>query len=157
MKSVSIISAVIVSTALSLPAFAYTTATSKPALIVDPITGVVEGTTRIFTGVTTNTWGWASGMGRGTSSFLTGWNRTTIPNDGKVYYGINNNTPYMVTETGVQTPGFSRMHKGTNYVITDMDNGKKYRVVNLKTGTMDVMRGNKVTRYQYVQPIVRAL
>lgn len=159
MKKLSIAAACL---ALSVPAFAYTNTITKPALIVDPVTGVVEGTTHVVTGVTTGAFGWASGATRGTSNFLTtgwnsGWNQSAMHQDGKVYYGINNNTPYLVNETGVQYPGFYRMHKGTHYTITNLDNGKKYRVVHLKTGTMDVMHGNRMIRYQYVQPTVRPL
>lgn len=161
MKNLSITSTIIISATcltLSAPLFACTTTFSKPALLIDPITGVVEGTTRVVTGLGTGALGVVSGVGRGATGFVThGWNKPATRSEGQIYRGIYNDTSYRVTESGHQSPGFSHMHKGTGYVITNLDNGRKYQVVQMKTGTMDVMRGNKVTRYQYIQPIVRPL
>lgn len=63
-------------------------------------------------------------------------------------------TPDMDSCMNTVFPGICQ---GVKYNITDEKTGKEYRVLRVKEGTMDVMHGTKMIRYQYVMPVVKPL
>ncbi len=147
-------------------ALAATITTSRPMTVVDPITGVVQGTTTLVTGAVNGTLGVVSGVGQGTGNLLMGVGTATNPDHmfapqgetNQVVTNLDNGAQYVVTSS---TPNngslLSGVKQGVRYVITNPQNGKQYLVTGVKHGTMDVRNGNRVVRYQYVDPIVKPL
>jgi len=157
MKKSTLFTAIVLGTSsltFSASALATTEITTKPALIVDPVTGVVEGTTNVVSTVTKTTLGYTPKMNRYCEYEVTNLNTGMT----KLVDGLGKTPLDMTSDVGsCNNPVFPDICNGTKYVITNLHTGKKYSVMGIRQGTMDVMHGDKMTRYQYVIPIVKPL
>lgn len=152
----SILSAVLLgTTTLATSAFAANVYTSD---VVDPATGVVYNTTNAVYDVGRAPFdvfmpssyrnGYTHRHGYIVTDTTTGMTRSVNAFETQKHHWVRGvNSCY----NGV----FPGVCQGTRYTITDENTGKKYRVIGVHEGTTDVIRGNKVIRYQYVQPVVR--
>ncbi|MDP3705556.1 MAG: hypothetical protein Q8R24_06560 [Legionellaceae bacterium] len=151
MKKSLIVPTLLSSLLFSTGAFASTVTTTE---YVDPVTGVVEGTSTVVSTVANGTLGYFPHANRYNQYIVTDLNTGMS----KMVDSLGKNANDMMTDVAsCNNPVFPGICTGTKYVLTDVNTGKKYSVIGVRQGTMDVMHGNKMTRYQYVLPLVKPL
>lgn len=135
-------------------------------VVVQPVSGVwngatgfvTQGTTGILKGVTAPFGLWAPATTtkvRGNVYTITDMNTgVTREVRGGVWHGRH---VLARDAMGCANTVFPGVCNGVKYTVTDANTGKQYMVTGVKQGTMDVVRGTKVIRYQYVMPVVRPL
>lgn len=103
--------------------------TGALSAVVDPVTGLIQGTANVFDSAATGVVGFTR----------TGYlgNEYIAPGASMVRPGIIDNNEYVIQNNGSQT------------LITNANTGKTYVVKSVKYGTMDVVNGNGTQRYQY--------
>lgn len=140
--------------------------TQTTPMIVEPVSGVwngatgmvTQGTTSILKGVATPLGWWApvtTTKAHGNLYVVTDMNSgATKEIHGGAWHGH-----HMLAKNpmGCVNNVFPGICNGVKYTVTDVNTGKQYMVTGIKQGTMDVVRGTKVVRYQYVMPMVKPL
>lgn len=153
MKRTNILTAVLLgasSLALSTGAFAYDVVTTE---VVDPVTGVVEGSANVVTNVTNGFIGYTPNMYHNTEYVVTDVDTGTS----KMVMGLGNAHDLMSSAGNCANNVFPHICDGVKYTITNTTTGKSYSVKGIKKGTMDVLHGTRTVRYEYVVPLVTPL
>lgn len=120
---------------LGMSALGFSAGAFCDEVMMDPVTGVVQGTANVVSSSTNALFGLVPGVGDGL--LVKSDNGYIASGYEEVRPGIYNNDKYLLQSVGSKT------------TITDMNTGHSYWVKGVKSGVMDVNDGNGVTRYQY--------